>query len=211
MANASSIVLGLVLLFGTTYAARAEVGVGLGTAVASDNRVAPEDPEIRLDAGTKKFYVWGSLSQSGLKSFGQNYGDLSMIGAGLGYRQEFGPLRLFAEYGKFFVHDLDLDPGITNEIVHTTLNNNHGWRGARYFREHSYDLKNNYGFQLGASVEVLRHTELYVQHRFLKVGEEIDAWTGERHDWDEPDCGCWWQERNQLDLGQTVLGVRAKF
>ena len=164
-----------------------------------------------IEAGMPWLYAWGSYDEPGFKPLGQPFGDVELIGFGIGTRLQINnKLSFTVEYGKAKV-SVDPKPAVRNEVIVAQLQHDHG-EPPFSPDQFSYRLQNDYMIRLGAVWKLTDHFELHADYRWLRVQEEMDMWTGTRHIIGvTPDCGCWWQERNTINLSGVEVGISFSF
>lgn len=160
--------------------------------------------------GAEQVYVWGSFDKPEYRSdLGSNLGDLEQIGVGLGTKVRLTEkLKLTLEAGKVFT-DLNPKDIIRNEYIRASLRNDFGpppFTPDNY----EYSLSNAWRLSAGLEYALTERVSISASYSAAKAKEKLDMWTGNRHSFElnEPDCRCWWQQTNQVDLSAFSVGVR---
>ena len=146
--------------------------------------------------------VFVSYESPRMQIVGQN-APFDMWGAGLGAEKDFGPVSLSLEIGHFWPNP-NIDDNIRNEIVNTTLRNNHGqpkWKPTAF----EYGLDNGWGGRIEASIEMTQRFSIFGAYRYLSVNESMDMCEIGPCEYGE--SGRHWQERNARNLSSWQVGV----
>ena len=160
--------------------------------------------------GVDKVYAWGTYDNPKYRNdLGSNFGSLGQIGVGLGTRWAFNDrINLTIQAGKIFT-DLDPKPSIRNEYIRASLRNDFGTPPFTP-TQYSYRLSNAWSASVGLEIALSERWIVNATYRAAKAKEKVDMWTGTRHSFElnEPDCRCWWQQTNSVDLSSFNIGIR---
>ena len=158
-------------------------------------------------------YAWASYEDQTTRILGQGLSDIGIISAGVGVARDFGKFSVFGEVGYAVLDSTDKDT-IRDEIIYTTLVNNHGVRPIpsgdpeRDPKAHtSYSLDNGWVGRLGVSYALTEALSTSLAYRVLSVSEHYELW-----DEDNRAAGKgWWQESHGRDLSAFEFGINYEF
>lgn len=168
------------------------------------------DSSIRADgigihlAAAQPAYLWGSWEEGSLQIVGQTQ-SLEILGAGVGYKADFGSARVFIEGGHYWP-SVSTSEAVENEIVEQVLINDHGDPGwhAKHF---DYGLHNGWGGRVGVGLQMTRRLSAFAAYRFLAVNEDFDMCTGSDPGCSYPVDGKHWQNREKRSLSSVQVGI----
>jgi len=182
--------------------------VGVHLSVPADLH---QDQGFTAQVGTESVYAWASYDEQEHRSdLGSDLGDVKQAGVGIGARVPVASdtLYLTVGVGKLLVDSTPKEI-IAREYIRNSLRNDFG-EPPFSPKEFSYRLSDATVLELGLEYWIRPSIALTATYRAAKAKEKLDMWTGTRHDYskDEPDCRCWWQQTNQVDLSSFSVGVR---
>ena len=169
------------------------------------------DHGYSAELGREPAYLFAAYDSNRYRSpLGSNLGSLRQITAGAGFTVNAGAFQLKLEAGKVFV-SANPKPIIRNEYIRASLRHDFG---EPPFTPSAYSMSigNAVVVAVGLEVPVTQRIGLIARYRWARAKEKLDMWTGIRHDYkkNEPDCRCWWQQTNHVDLSAVQIGLRVQ-
>lgn len=101
---------------------------------------------------------------------------------------------------------------------HDNLTDSPTWKytdiyGSQMTTEYDYTMDDGYLYRIGMSWNVFEHLAVSASYRISGADVTIDMWDvspgliPERHAQGEPDCGCWWQNKDEMEFNGWEIGV----
>jgi len=192
------------LLSGAANALTFEVGVNHNT--FDSVRLDADVPFVQLKVAHGGLYGWAGYDRPNVRLVGQRMGDIELISYGVGVQGEYGRLRPFLEFGRF-EPDATTKDVIRDEAVVTELNNIHGRRGNRHFKETEYNIDSEYGGRVGVLVDLSENVAVSAAYQFLQLNEQLQAYTGKCEWPPTEECESWWVDNRKLDISSFQVGI----
>lgn len=162
--------------------------------------------------GWKDVYLWGTKEDVKVKMLGQPLGEADILSFGLGARQSFGKMTVFAEAG-WGINDTSVNADIQQEIVYTQLVGNHHVHGrplpvhakGKKGYESSYEAEDGPVWRVGVAYDIIPHVRLSLSYKGMKVDTEYAIWD---HDQRKNGFG-YWREDSTHDFSAFEAGLVA--
>ena len=202
------IVIGL-SLFGHNVRASDELHLDLGLSHSTYNDEAGSEISYHLKLRHDDYpvYLFAGYENPDVKMLGQPLGDASILSVGLGVRQTFSKLTVFAEAGYGHI-DLSINQEIQEEIVYTKLVIDHHSQhrsvpvNPRDY-EHSYEMSDSVLGRVGLSYEVADYLNVTFSYRWMMTKVEYAICDEERRRTNQG----YWRKDSTHDLSALEIGL----